>query len=212
MKFRFDHQYRRCKYIWFYTRSGKNMLRNWVSDWEKSSDFFHKSHRFGLTSVAPICVKLKLGIVVTWAASCKSLTLVWNTVGLCIFGSWYLGHLEMLLPVLQMANGQQFLQIRPFLAVQVLATASLSLSIFWTYFPAIVAAIFATLVTFQQFVHITQLWPDFTLLTISNNFGRILNFHPDFTMYNSLFWHSSINFDHISEYYLKKKREGQKIQ
>lgn len=110
----------------------------------------------------------------------------------------------MLLPVLQMANGQQFLQIRPFLAVQVLATASLSLSIFWTYFPAIVAAMFATLVTFQQFVHITQLWPDFTLLTISNNFGRILNFHPDFTMYNSLFWHSSINFDHISEYYLKK--------
>ena len=111
----------------------------------------------------------------------------------------------MLLPVLHMANGQQFLQIRPFLAVQVLATASLSLSIFWTYFPAIVAAMFATLVTFQQFVHITQLWPDFTLLTISNNFGLILNFHPDFTMYNSLFWHSSINFDHISEYYLKKK-------
>ena len=110
----------------------------------------------------------------------------------------------MLLPVLQMANGQQFLQIRPFLAVQVLATASLSLSIFWTYFPAIVAAMFATLVTFQQFVHITQLWPDFTLLTISNNFGRILNFHPDFTMYNSLFWHSSINFDHISEYYFKQ--------
>ena len=111
----------------------------------------------------------------------------------------------MLFPVLHMANGQQFLQIRPFLAVQVLATANLSLSIFWTYFPAIVAAMFATLVTFQQFVHITQLWPDFTLLTISNNFGRILNFHPDFTIYNSLFWHSSINFDHISEYYFKKK-------